>query len=283
MPPEQRAEQEYADAHLGQMLLRETDFTPNRDFMQSQPHINVQMRAMLNAWLIGLCTMLGMRRETLWLTVNLVDRYLCCEVVKKQHLLLVGVSAVLAAAKFEEARLDHRKLVMFLALYSANAYTREEIIQCEASILVSLSFKVAGPTAAHFLVHFQTADAEHGEGGRNHRHDLRADFEWDLLECALQDYRMVGQSPSKIAAAALVLSSELSGRQQAWPAALARASGHSRESLEPCAARLRDLFAAGLVLRQCQDAQLRGLLVAWNQPVLILSYLYRKLTCPGVY
>jgi len=243
VPPEQCAGQEYACDHLKQMLLRETDFTPNRDFMQFQPHINVQMRAMLNDWLIGLCMMLGMRRETLWLTVNLVDRYLCCVEVLMQHLQLVGVSAMLAAAKFEEVNPPE---VKDLAYYTANTYTREEIIQCEASILVSLSFKVAGPTAAHFLVHFQAAGTEHGEGGQHHRDDLRADLEWHLLECALQDYRMAGQRPSQLAAAALVLSSELSGRRQAWPDALALASGHSRESLEPCAAQLRDLLASGV-------------------------------------
>jgi hypothetical protein len=241
--PEQRAAQEYWIDHLKQDLRREMDFMPNRDFMQSQPHINAQMRAMLNDWLIGLCMMLGMRRETLWLTVNLVDRYLCCVEVMMQHLQLVGVSAMLAAAKFEEVNPPE---VKDLAYYTANTYTREEIIQCEASILVSLNFKVAGPTAAHFLVHFQIASTEHGEGGQNLRDDLRADLEWHLLECALQDYRMVGQSPSKLAAAALLLSSELSGRRQAWPEALARASGHSQESLEPCAALLRDLLAAGV-------------------------------------
>mmetsp|Transcript_111141 Transcript_111141/g.310916 ORF Transcript_111141/g.310916 Transcript_111141/m.310916 type:complete len:236 (+) Transcript_111141:250-957(+) len=225
------------------MLLRELDFTPNRDFMQTQPHINAQMRAMLNDWLIGLCMMLGMRRETLWLTVNLVDRYLCCVEVMMQHLQLVGVSALLAAAKFEEVNPPE---VKDLAYYTANTYTREEIIQCEASILVSLSFKVAGPTAAHFLVHFQVASAEPGEGGQPLRDDLRADLEWHLLECALQDYRTVGQRPSKLAASALVLSSELSGRRQAWPETLARVSGHSQESLEPCVALLRDLLAAGV-------------------------------------
>jgi hypothetical protein len=222
------------------------NFMPNRDYMRSQPHINAQMRHMLNDWLIQMHLEFSLKRETLFLTVNIADRYLSATVVLPQHLQLVGVAAMLVASKFEEVNPPEVKR---LAYYTANAYTCEEIIKREAAILRTLGFEVASPTAAHFLVHFQMASpplpGERGSPAAASRGDACSDLEWHLLEKALLEYCMVGYCPSKLAAAALMLSGELSGRRQAWPDALARISGHSRESLEPCVSELRELLAAG--------------------------------------
>jgi len=40
--------------------------------------------------------------ETLFLTINLIDRYLCQQQVPRRLLQLVGVTAMLVAAKYEE-------------------------------------------------------------------------------------------------------------------------------------------------------------------------------------
>jgi cyclin B len=63
--------------------------------------------------------------ETLFLAINLIDRFLeRCTVVRKK-LQLVGVTAMLLACKYEEVSVP---LVEDFVLISDNAYTRIEVL-----------------------------------------------------------------------------------------------------------------------------------------------------------
>lgn len=63
--------------------------------------------------------------ETLFLTVNLIDRFLeRCTVVRKK-LQLVGVTAMLLACKYEEVSVP---IVDDFVLISDKAYTRKEVL-----------------------------------------------------------------------------------------------------------------------------------------------------------
>lgn len=64
--------------------------------------------------------------ETLFLTVNLIDRFLECETVVRKKLQLVGVTALLLACKYEEISVP---LVDDLIFISDHTYTRKEILQ----------------------------------------------------------------------------------------------------------------------------------------------------------
>ena len=44
----------------------------------------------------------GLMPETLYLTLNIIDRYLSTEIVTKRKLQLVGITAMLIACKYEE-------------------------------------------------------------------------------------------------------------------------------------------------------------------------------------
>ena len=44
----------------------------------------------------------GLMPETLYLTVNIIDRYLSIQTVTRKELQLVGVTAMLIASKYEE-------------------------------------------------------------------------------------------------------------------------------------------------------------------------------------
>jgi hypothetical protein len=256
LPVEQ---QEYAYDVLRKMLQREPHCMPRQDFMHRQPELNAQMRSILNGWLLDMHRMYGLRRETLFLTINIIDRYLSRKQVAPQQLQLVGVTGLLVAAKFEEI---HPPEVQDLVYYTANAYSRQEIMDMEVAILRTLKFEVASPTAAHFLLHFQasgealpfdsdgcavvgTAAEARGGGGGVPSPGSRAravDAAWYVMELSLLDIRMVRHMPSHLAAAALLLSNRLAGQLPAWPESLAHLSGYKEPSLEACAGELRELL-----------------------------------------
>lgn len=70
--------------------------------MDSQPEISEKMRAILIDWLIEVHQKFELNPETLYLTVNIVDRYLAVTTTSRRELQLVGMSAMLIASKYEE-------------------------------------------------------------------------------------------------------------------------------------------------------------------------------------
>lgn len=71
------------------------------DYMISQP-INERMRTVLVVWLIEVHDRFELTPETLYLTINIFDRYLSRKTVSRDKLQLVGISSMLIACKYEE-------------------------------------------------------------------------------------------------------------------------------------------------------------------------------------
>merc|ERR1719265_868305 len=93
-----------------------------------------------------------LRPESLYLTINLIDRYLSKMPVLRKRLQLVGVVAMFIAAKFEE--ITPPELHDFVYI-TDNAYTKEDILVMECTMLSTLGFQIVVPTAAHFLDQLQ--------------------------------------------------------------------------------------------------------------------------------
>ena len=70
--------------------------------MDSQPDINEKMRAILVDWLIEVHSRFELVPEALYLTINLVDRFLSIKAIPRRELQLVGIGAMLIACKYEE-------------------------------------------------------------------------------------------------------------------------------------------------------------------------------------
>lgn len=64
--------------------------------------------------------------ETLFLSINLIDRFLSQEQVVRKKLQLVGLVAMLLACKYEEVSVP---VVGDLILISDKAYTRKEVLE----------------------------------------------------------------------------------------------------------------------------------------------------------
>lgn len=85
--------------------------------------------------------------ETLFLTVNLIDRFLERQTVSRKKLQLVGMTAMLLACKYEEVCVP---IVEDLIVICDKAYTRMEVLDMVlfvlyfSATLISLAFPLMG-------------------------------------------------------------------------------------------------------------------------------------------
>ena len=107
--------------------------------MERQEDINEKMRAILIDWLVEVHLKFKLVPESLYLTVNLIDRFLEKEQVNRQRLQLVGVTAMLIACKYEEI---YPPIVKDFVYITDNAYTKEEILEMERKMLQTLDFNI---------------------------------------------------------------------------------------------------------------------------------------------
>jgi len=97
------------------------------------------MRGMLLAWLVEVHIKFKLLPETLFITVNLIDRFTERVVVKRNEYQLVGVTAMLIASKYEEI---HPPVVADFEYITDNCYTRQQILQQEFLMLQTLGFDI---------------------------------------------------------------------------------------------------------------------------------------------
>ncbi|KAI8553772.1 hypothetical protein RHMOL_Rhmol05G0042200 [Rhododendron molle] len=121
------------------------------DYIDTQPEINSKMRSILIDWLTDVHRKFELMPESLYLTINIVDRYLSMKTVPRRELQLVGISSMLIACKYEE--IWPPKVNDFIKI-SDNAYDRGDILLMEKAILGKLEWYLTVPTPFVFLVRY---------------------------------------------------------------------------------------------------------------------------------
>ncbi|KAL8160734.1 hypothetical protein V2J09_002271 [Rumex salicifolius] len=161
------------------------------DYMSHQFDINEKMRAILIDWIIDVQYKFELREETLFLTVNLIDRFLSRDSVARKKLQLVGLAAMLLACKYEEVSVPIVEDMIFI---SDKAYTRKDLLDMEKLMCNKLQFNLSLPTPYVFLNRFLKAAES----------DKKLEFlSFFLIELSLVEYEMVKFQPSLLAAAAV--------------------------------------------------------------------------------
>jgi G2/mitotic-specific cyclin 2 len=113
---------------------------PSADYMERQNEVTWDMRQTLVDWLLQVHFRYHMLPETLWIAVNIVDRFLTKRIVSLVKLQLVGVTAMFIAAKYEEILAP--AVDEFVAM-TENGYSREEILKGERIVLQTLDFRIS--------------------------------------------------------------------------------------------------------------------------------------------
>jgi cyclin B len=104
--------------------LKEAGTSVRPLYMVDQPHINERMRSILVDWLVEVHLKFKLVPETLYLTINLIDRYLTRENVSRPKLQLVGVTSLLIASKYEEIYPPELRDLVYIC---DRAYTKTEV------------------------------------------------------------------------------------------------------------------------------------------------------------
>jgi len=232
---------EYVQDIYGLLGRYEGHHLPRHNYMDAQADLNARMRAILVDWLVEVHMKYKLRLETLFLTVNLIDRSLDRRQTIRQKLQLVGVAAMLIASKFEE--INPPEISDFVYI-TDNAYTKEDILQMEVVILTDLKFDICAPTAAHFMERYQRLNQCPKDSV--HYHLLHY-----LVELSLMDITMIRYEPSHLVAAATLLSNKLM-KQPLWPPMVARQCKFDLPAVKECA---EDLFG---LLEAAQKSPLQG-------------------------
>ena len=106
------------------------------------------MRGILIDWLIDVHLKFKLLPETMFLTVNLIDRFLEKEVIMRNKLQLVGITAMLIACKYEEIYAPEVKDFVYI---TDKAYTKHEVLNMENTIMSTLEFNITVATANKYL------------------------------------------------------------------------------------------------------------------------------------
>ncbi|PWY97333.1 hypothetical protein BCV70DRAFT_167135 [Testicularia cyperi] len=143
-------EEEYQDEAVEHMHYMETQTMASVELMDVQPELRWFMRPYLVDFLIEIHQTFRLRPETLFLTMNIVDRYVSKRIVYKRHYQLVGCAALLIASKFEDAK-DRVPTVSDLSQMCCNAYDESAFSQMEGHVLSTIGWTLGHPTAEAWL------------------------------------------------------------------------------------------------------------------------------------
>lgn len=166
---------------------------PNAHYMEHQDDLEWKMRGILVDWLIEVHTRFHLLPETLFLAVNIIDRFLSAKVVQLDRLQLVGVTAMFIASKYEEVLSPH---VANFRHVADDGFTEEEILSAERYVLAALNYDLSYPNPMNFLRRISKAD--------NYDIQTRTLGKY-LIEISLVDHRFMKYHPSRIAAAGMYL------------------------------------------------------------------------------
>jgi len=158
--------------------------------------------------------------ETLFLTVNYIDRFLSSKVVSIGKLQLVGATALLVASKYEEINCPSLQEIVYMV---DGGYTTDEILKAERFMLSMLGYELGWPGPMSFLRRVSKAD--------DYDLETRTLAKY-FLELTIMDERFVATPPSFVAAGAHCLSRLILNKGE-WTKHHVHYSGYTWSQLRP--------------------------------------------------
>lgn len=221
---------EYTDEIYEYLRKAEGRFKPKVGYMKKQPDITHSMRSILVDWLVEVAEEYKLHRETLFLAVNYIDRFLSQMSVLRGRLQLVGAASMFLAAKYEEIYPPDVKEFVYI---TDDTYTQEQVLKMETLILKVLSWDVAPPTINIFAERFLKLLGLTEDDKAYH-------LSMYLIELSMLDAETYHRfNASEIAASAVCLACHTLG-QEPWSATMSEGTGYTLENLLEC---VQNLYA----------------------------------------
>lgn len=208
---------EYVNEIFGYLHELELKTLPDPNYLQWQRNMRPKMRSILVDWMVEVHLKFRLLPETLYLSINIMDRFMSRETVEVDRLQLLATGSLFIAAKYEEV---YSPSVKNYAYVTDGGFTEDEILQAERFILEILDFDMSYPNPMNFLRRISKADD----------YDVQArTIGKYLLEITAVDYKFIGYLPSLCAAAAMYIARKMLGKFD-WNGNLIHYSGGYRES-----------------------------------------------------
>ena len=186
-----------------------------------QADLSWKMRSTLVDWLVGIHWQYKWQAETLLLAVNILDRYLSKRTVERNKLQLVGATSMLIACKYEQIYTPYINDFNYLC---EEMYTKQQFIDMERTILVTLEFKLGQPSAMTFLRRISKAE--------NYDIATRTIAKY-LVESTILSEKFLAYTPSVIAAASILAARRMRAAGP-WDATMTYYSCYTEAQLAPC-------------------------------------------------
>ena len=229
---------EYAEEIYHYLQKIENDHIAKHGFMKNQPELNEKMRTVLIDWMVEVHQKFKLLPETLYLAVNLLDRYIEKEKIPKNKLQLVGVSAMLIACKYEEIYAPEVKDFIYI---TDKSFTKEEIVKMEQKILCKLKFEIAFPSAFRFLERYNKL----AKGD-----DVCFFMAQYAMELSMLDYKMLRYTPSMMAASTISVAMKALKKPSIWNDVLKSQTNYTESDLASCVKDVCDILKGADKLSQ---------------------------------
>lgn len=213
---------EYVVEIFKYMKLTELITLPNPEYMASQKELAWSMRGILLDWLVQVHARFRLLPETLFLCVNIIDRFLSARVVSLAKLQLVGITCLFIASKVEEIVAPSVSHFLHCA---DSSYTESEILLAERYVLKTIDWNLSYPNPMHFLRRISKADDYDVKSRTMGKY---------LLEVGTLEWRLLATPPSLVAAAATWLGRLILGNDK-WTPNHAHYSSYAESSIIPTA------------------------------------------------
>lgn len=224
---------EYAPEIFNYLHELEHRLAPDANYMDNQDELRWEMRSVLVDWVVQVHQRFNLLPETLFLTINYIDRFLSRRRVSLSRFQLVGAVALFIAAKFEEINCPTVREVAYMA---DNAYSVEDFLKAERFMIDVLEFDMGWPGPMSFLRRTSKAD--------DYDYETRTLAKY-FLEITIMDSRFVALQPSWLAAGAHYLLRKMLNKGP-WTELHVFYSGYTEEQLRPL---------ARIYMEICQNAE----------------------------
>ena len=195
-----------------------------------QKDVTENMRAILLDWLVDVHARFQLLPETLFMTVNIIDRFLSRMAISRKILQLVGVTALFIASKYEEV---YAPEVAEFSNITEKAFSVKEILNMEGQILLTLEFDLTFSSSNRFLERYSQLC---------NLNQKSSDISKYLIELAFLEYKMIKYPSSLLACSALFLTMKINKISTEWPEIMSINSCYIQKDLKNCATDLFEIW-----------------------------------------
>ncbi|KAI8979656.1 cyclin-like protein [Mycotypha africana] len=223
---------EYADEIYEHLYDTEVKMLPDANYLNVQsPEFSWGMRSILIDWVIEIHFLFGLMPETLFLAVNIIDRFLSVRQIALGKMQLVGLTALFIASKFEELA---SPLINDYLHMTDNNYNESQMKEAERFILDALDFRLLYPHPLNFIRRICSRDDFNDINVRT----LAKYF----AEISCLDEKLIAVRPSKIAAASVWLANKMLAYEK-WKGTYRAHSGYATSELKEIVEIMLDYLA----------------------------------------